>query len=429
MKRLSVIAPLLLVASGAHAAALQITIVPGGAGAQPIAIVPFGTAPGLNTDLASIVEADLARSGLFAPLPTTDMLEHPNDAAQVDYRNWRMVNVDNLVVGRVISDAATHAMTVRFQLLDVLHAQSIAGFDLPIPDPARPRPVAHQIADIVYEKLTGIKGYFNTQIAYITSSGPNPRDRVYQLIVADADGENPAIVASSHEPLMSPAWAPDARRIAYVGYDHGNSAIYIHDLQSGQARKLLSEKGINGAPAWSPDGKSLAVTLSYGVNPDIYIVDAESGSHRKITDSSAIDTEATWSPDGSEIAFTSDRGGQPQIYTVSSAGGAAQRVTFEGKQNLRPRYAPDGKSLLLVNYDDSRYRIGLLDLRSHALRIVSDGPLDESPSFAPNGALIIYSTTSKQGVELATVTVDGRVRQRLKQVGEVREPAWSPFPR
>ncbi len=427
MKRLSLVAALLFLTQGAHAA-LQITIVPEGAGAVPIAIVPFGTVPGMTTELASIVEADLARSGFFAPLAATEMLEHPNDAAQLDYRNWRMVNVDDVVVGRVQRDQSG-ALMVRFQIADVARGQVLAGFELPIPDPSRPRPVAHQIADIVYEKLTGIKGYFNTQIAYITSSGPTPRDRVHQLIVADADGENPIVAASSREPLMSPAWSPDGKRLAYVGYDRGNSAIYVHDLQTGQAKKLLSEKGINGAPAWSPDGRSLAVTLSYGSNPDVYVIDAQGGSPRRLTDSSAIDTEPTWSPDGSQIAFTSDRGGQPQIYVMSASGGSAQRVSFEGKQNLRARYSPDGKSLLLVNLDESRYRIGLLDLRSHALRIVSDGPLDESPSFAPNGALIIYSTTSKQGVELATVTVDGRVRQRLKQVGEVREPAWSPFPR
>ena len=419
----------LLVCAPLAVAKIDITIVPGGTGAVPIAVVPFGTAPGLNLELSSVVEADLVRSGFFTALPATDMLEHPNDSAHVDYRNWRMVNVDDVVVGRVERDA-NGALSVRFELLDVAHQQALAGFVLPIADPSRPRPVAHQIADIIYEKLTGIKGYFNTQIAYITSSGPTLRDQVNQLIVADADGENPVIVVSSHDPVMSPAWSPDGKRLAYVAYDHfGNSAVFIHDLATGQARKVVGEKGINGAPAWSPDGRSLAVTLSFGVNPDIYVIDLDSGSRRKLTDSSAIDTDAAWSPDGSQIAFTSDRGGQPQVYVVSSQGGSAQRVSFDGKQNLRPRFSPDGKSLLLVNLDESRYRIGLLDLRSRALRIVSDGPLDESPSFAPNGALIIYSTTSKQAVELATVTVDGRVRQRLKQVGDVREPAWSPFPR
>lgn len=416
-----------MVASRSASAALDITISGGGTGAQPVAVVPFGTAAAFGTDLAAIVEADLGRSGRFAPLARTDMLEKPSEAAQVNYRNWRAVNVEALVVGQVLADPAG-ALKVRFQLLDVFRGEQIVGFEIPILNPLKARPVAHQIADIIYEKLTGKRGYFNTQIAYITASGLSAKDRFYQLIVADADGENAQVAVGSREPLMSPAWSPDSKRIAYVSYEHGNSAIFVHDLQSGQGRRLVAEKGINGAPAWSPDGRFLAVTLSFGVNPDIYVVDAATGSRRRLTDSSAIETEAAWSPDGSEIAFTSDRGGQPQIYVVSAAGGSARRVSFEGKQNLRPRYSPDGKSMAVVNLDDSRYRIGLLDLKTGALRIVSDGPLDESPSLAPNGDLIIYATTSKQGIELATVTTDGRVRQRLSQIGDVREPAWSPFP-
>jgi TolB protein len=417
----------LAVLGGPADAALEITISGGGTGTQPIAVVPFSASAEFGTDLAAIVEADLGRSGLFAPLPRADMLEQPREASQVNYRNWRMVNVEALVVGQVTRDP-TGAYAVMFQLLDVFRGDLIAGFEVPVVNPAKPRPTAHQIADIVYEKLTGIRGYFNTRIAYVTASGYTPATRLYQLVVADAaDGENAQIVASSRDPLMSPAWAPDGRRLAYVSYERGSSAIYIHDLETGQARKLVGEKGINGAPAWSPDGRSLAVTLSFSVNPDIYIIDVATGTKRRLTDARGIETESAWSPDGSEIAFTSDRGGQPQIYAVSSAGGEARRVTFEGRQNLRPRYSPDGKYMTLVNYDDSRYRVGLLDLKTRALRVVSDGPLDESPSFAPNGALIIYSTTSKQGIELATVTVDGRVRQRLKQVGDVREPAWSPF--
>lgn len=426
MKKFAFVIFLLCLSAPTHAA-LEITISGGGTGAQPMAVVPFSAPADFTTDLASIVEADLARSGLFAPLPRADMLERPFDATQVDFRNWRTVNVESLVVGQVRRNA-NGGLVVRFQVLDVFRGEQILGFEVPILNPAKPRPVAHQVADLIYEKLTGIRGYFNTQIAYVVASGP-VTSRFFQLVVADADGENPQVVAGSREPLMSPAWAPNGRQLAYVGYDRGNSAIYIHDLQTGQARKLIHEKGINGAPAWSPDGRSLAVTLSFGSNPDIYIIDVESGSRRRLTEQSGIETEPCWSPDGSEVAFTSDRGGQPQIYSIKSTGGDVRRLTFEGKQNLRASYSPDGKSLVVVNYENSRYRIGLLDLKSRSLRTLSDGPLDESPSFAPNGAVIIYATTSKQGVELATVSVDGRVRQQLKQIGDVREPAWSPYPR
>jgi TolB protein len=224
---------------------------------------------------------------------------------------------------------------------------------------------------------------------------------------------------------MSPSWSPDRRQLAYVGFERGRSTIYVQTLSTGEQRRFVQERGINGAPAWSPDGRSLAVTLSFERNPDIYVIDIASGARRQLTQHFAIDTEATWSPDGRQIAFTSDRGGQPQIYTVSASGGEARRVTFEGKQNLRPRYAPDGKSLALVNVDETGYRIGVLDLASRELRILSSGPLDESPSFAPNGAAVIYASQGRQSAELATVSIDGRYRYRLSQPGDVRDPAWS----
>jgi TolB protein len=422
MKRL--LAALFASLLGAHAhAALEITVSGGEQAAQPIAVVPFGRPADVTVDLAEVIAADLARSGQFAPIPPGDMLERPTDIAQVNYRNWRALAVDNVVVGRLLRDPAGK-MTARFQLVDVLRAQQLMAYDVPVTDPRRLRPVGHQIADLIYEKLTGIPGYFNSQIAYVAATG-RPENRVYQIVVADADGASPVTVATSREPLISPAWSPDRRQLAYVGYERGRSAIYIHTLATGDLRRFVSEKGINGAPAWSPDGRSLAITLSFEKNPDIYVMDVARGAHRPITTHFAIDTEPAWSPDGRQIAFTSDRGGQPQVYVVPSSGGEARRLTFEGKQNLRPRYSPDGKSLALVNVNETGYRIGLLDLATRQLRILSAGPLDESPSFAPNGAVVIYSAQGKQGNELATVTVDGRIRQRLTQPGNVYEPAWS----
>jgi len=352
------------------------------------------------------------------------MLEKPTEPGQVDYRNWRALAVDNVVIGQVRRGAGGQ-LSVHFELLDVLRARPLMGYDVQIPDPKRMRPAAHQIADLVYEKLTGVPGYFNSQIAYVAATG-NPKSRLYQVVVADADGFGPMTVATSREPLRSIAWSPDRRTLAYVGYERGRSAIYLHTLATGELRKLVSERGINGAPAWAPDGRSLAVSLSFGTNSDIYIIDVASGSQRRLTSHFAIETEPSWSPDGREIAFTSDRGGQPQIYVASVAGGEARRLTFEGKQNLEPNYSPNGKLLALVNQDETGYRIGVLDLATRELRIVSSGPLDESPSFAPNSAVVIYTSQGRLGAELATVSADGRIRQRLSQPGDVREPAWSP---
>ncbi|MGQ0587885.1 MAG: Tol-Pal system beta propeller repeat protein TolB [Gammaproteobacteria bacterium] len=420
MKKL-VVGLLLAFSSGAKAG-LEITVTGGERAARPIAVVPFAQPADAGIDLAGIIAADLERSGQFKPLAPADMLERPTDAAQVNYKNWRALAVDSVVVGQLKRTAGKQS--VRFQLLDVLRGQQLAGFEVDVPDPRRLRNVAHQLADLIYEKLTGVPGYFNSQIAYVAATGPI-KNRLYQIVVADADGENPVPVATSREPLMSPSWSPDRSRLAYVGFERGRSTVYIHALASGELTRLAQERGINGAPAWSPDGRQLALTLSFERNPDIYVIDLANNTRRQLTQHFAIDTEPAWSPDGKTIVFTSDRGGQPQIYSVSSGGGDARRVTFEGKQNLRARFSPDGKSLALVNVDESGYRIGVLDLASRDLRILSDGPLDESPSFAPNGAVVIYAAQGRQGAELATVTVDGRIRQRLTQPGDVREPTWS----
>lgn len=423
--RLCVFAFLALGGSAAQAQ-LVIDVEGGEVGASPIAIVPFATPPDISFDVAQIVDADLVRSGLFRSLPRTDMLEKPNEPAKINYRNWRAVGMDNVVVGSLTKTG--RGVSVRFFLMDATRQAQLLGFDMPAVGPEQLRVVSHQIADLIYEKLTGNKGYFNTQIAYVTASGFGPGRR-FELIVADADGYNPRTIATSREPLMSPAWSPDGKKLAYVGYEKGRSSIYVHTLASGDLKKLVSEKGINGAPAWSPDGTKMLVTLSFEVNPDIYLVDLASGNRTRLTDHYGIDTESSFSPDGRQIAFLSDRGGTPQVYVMSVNGGEPRRVTFQGRQNLRPRFSPDGKSLTVVNLEGGRYSIAMVDLASGATRALTDGPLDESPSFAPNGTVIIYATTGRGNAELATVTTDGRVRQRLRQPGEVREPAWGPAAR
>lgn len=410
---------------------LEITVSSSGTAPQPIAVVPFAQPPEVTLDLAQVVAADLDRSGLFRTLPRSDMLEKPTELSQVNLRNWRAVGMDDVVIGKV-QRGPNDAIRVSFRLLDALRGDDpnqalLLGMDdITAPNRAQWRSAAHRVADQIYQKLTGVRGIFDTRIAYIVGSG-GVGNRRFQLYVADADGENPRVIATSREPLMSPAWSPDGSRIAYVGYDHGNSAIYIQTPATGALQKFVGEPGINGAPAWSPDGRKLAVTLSYEHNPDIYVIDLASGAKRRITTDPAIDTEANWSPDGKTLAFVSDRGGQPQIYTVPAEGGTPQRITFQGVRNEQPRYSPDGKSLALVNSDGHAFRIGLLDLQTRELRLLSDGPLDEGPNWAPNGQVLIYTTQTPHGQALATVSVDGRVRQILSQPGDVREPAWAPF--
>lgn len=425
MKSLRWIVAVLLAVTGAARAELEITVTGGVEQALPIAIVPFNQISDVQLDVAQVVQDDLVRSGRFKALPRRDMLQKPTAPAQVNPGTWRSQGIDYVVVGQV--SKTDQGYFARFFLVDSVGGQQMLGYDIPARSTDQMRYVAHQIADLIYEKLLGIPGYFNTKIAYVSAEGIGYQ-RTFELIVADADGWNPRIVATSREPLLSPAWSPDRKQLAYVGFERGRSAVYLHTLATGDVKRLVSERGINGSPTFSPDGRFLAMTLSFENNPDIYVLDLKTGNRRRLTDHYGIDTEPAWSPDGSKLAFTSDRGGQPQIYEISVNGGDPRRVTFEGRQNLRASYSPDGRSLVVVNNADGRYRIGLLDLGSGEMRVLSNGPLDESPSFAPGGAVVIYATQGPKGAELATVSVEGNVRQSLRQSGgDVREPAWSPL--
>lgn len=419
---------LLAITSLSARAELIIDITGGTESAQPIAIVPFKTADGINFDISKIIENDLYRSGLFKPLGRELMPQKPSDMTEVNFPSWRGVGTDNVVIGSLRQNEKGEVIA-RFWLLDAVSQKPLLGYDMPAVPGVRMRQLAHQIADLIYEKLTGTPGFFNTRIAYIGAAGYGYQRR-YELVVADADGESPRTIATSREPLMSPAWSPNGKQLAYVGYERGRSAVYIQSVDTGQVRKLLSEKGINGSPSWSPDGKQIAMTLSFENNPDIYIVDSETGgSRRRLTNHYGIDTEASWSPDGQHLLFTSDRGGSPQVYKISINGGEPERLTFEGRQNLRASYSPDGKNIVMVRAEGGRYRVAMMNAETKDTRNLTDGSLDESPQFAPNGAVVIYATQTGKGAELATISIDGRVRSRLRQAGDVREPAWSPLNR
>jgi TolB protein len=409
---------------------LTIEITKGMEGAIPIAVVPFGDGgPGAASpeNIAAIISSDLSRSGRFAPLPDRDLVSRPTDIAQVQYQTWRMLKVDDMVIGKV-SPAGADQYTVQFQLLDVFRGRQLIGYSFP----ARRtdlRRVAHHISDLIYEQLTGEKGAFNTQIAYITTTGTGA-GKSYTLQVADSDGYNPQTILRSNQPIMSPAWSADGKQVAYVSFENKRAEIYLQDVATGSRRKVASFPGINGAPAWSPDGQHLALTLSEDGNPEIYVMDLNTKALKRLTNSPAIDTEPVWAPDGKSIVFTSDRGGSPQLYRVSAWGGQPQRLTFDGKYNAGADFSPDGRKLAMVHREGGAYRIAVLDLGSGQLRVLTDGTLDESPSFSPNGSMIIYATEAGNRDVLAAVSTDGRFSQRLSlQAGNVREPAWSPFQR
>lgn len=423
---------LCLLLTGTAQARLSIEITQGMEGAMPIAVVPFGwSGSGAPAqDMAAIISADLARSGQFAPLDAQRLPQRPTDSRDVNFALWRGVGSDNLVIGRM--ELRDGRYQVQFQLFDTVRGVQLAGYTMQA-DASRLRRVAHQIADIIYQRLTGQRGAFDTHIAYVTVENLEPGKRRFRLEVADADGHNEQVILSSGQPLMSPTWAPDGRRLAYVSFEGGRSMIYVQDIASGQRQKVAEFAGINSAPEFSPDGQRLALTLSRDGNPEIYILELGSGRLTRVTQHFAIDTEPVWAPDGRSLYFTSDRGGRPQIYRVRlDAQGrpqdAPQRVTFEGIYNASPALSRDGKRLAMVHGDGDRFRIAVLELETGTLRVLTDTRLDESPSFAPNGAMLLYATEVGDRGVLEAVSADGRARQRLGlKKGDVREPAWSPF--
>jgi TolB protein len=428
MKRLFFLFTLIALSWQARAT-LTIEITQGLEGALPIAVVPFAWRGSAGSPpphaVGEVVAADLRRSGRFKPLATSEMLARPTRGDEVDFRDWRALNVENLVIGEVAPNGPGGYL-VKFYLYDVFRGEQITGYSMPTT--ARDlRATAHHIADIIYETLTGEPGAFATRIAYVTSVRQgNDKERV-ELRIADADGYNPQTIVSSDEPLMSPAWSPDGTKLAYVSFENAQPSIWVQEVFTGRREKMTSFKGINGAPAWSPDGRYLAMTLSKDGNPDIFVMDIARRSLRPLTRHRSIDTEPAWAPDGKSLVFTSDRGGSPQIYKVSVNGGDATRVSFEGGYNARASYSPDGRLLSMVTRVDGQYRIAILDTETRDFRVMSTGRLDESPSFAPNGSMIIYATQVTGKGVLAAISTDGRVQQRLRlQEGDVREPVWSP---
>lgn len=425
------IAAFTLVLLGNHAYAELVIDVQGVAQPTPVAIVPFGwdgTSPDMPLDVAEVINSDLRRSGRFAPISEDDMLQKPTSGADVDFEDWGYVGVEAVVVGSVVQ-SGENAYTLQFQLFDVFGRRQLVGYRMPA-SRGTMRAAAHRAADMIYEKLTGIKGVFGTKVAYITATQQG-QGRLYSLIVSDQDGENENTIMESKDPIMSPAWSPDSRQLAYVSFEGSKSSIFVQTLRSGNRFKVSGKPGINGAPAFSPDGRKLVVTLG-GVegNLDIHVLDITSRQVRRLTTHRAIDTEGTWSPDGRYIYFTSDRAGGPQVYRVSADGGTPERITFEGSYNARPRLSPDGARLAMVHNDNGNYRIAVMDLARKDLLVVSTGRQDESPSFAPNSDILIYATRQGRNGVLETVSADGLIRQKMASgVGDVREPVWSPYQR
>ncbi len=393
-----------------------------------IAVVPMTLRGGgaLGEDLGNIVSADLDRSGLFRTMSKINMLSYPATATEVYFRDWRIVGMEYVVVGEVVRDFDGR-LKVTFSLLEVngermLFTRMVQGSERELRD------IAHFISDTVYEAITGIPGAFSTRLAYVTATQAANRQITYRLMISDADGARERLMLESREPLMSPAWSPDGQELVYVSFETRRPAVFRQRLVDAHREQLTNFRGLNGAPSWSPDGRRLALVLSKDGNPEIYLFDLVTREFTRLTHHFAIDTEPSWTPDGRGIVFTSDRGGAPQIYRLTIGTGAVERLTFEGSYNSRGQVAPDGRTMVMVHRRDGRYLIATQDLVSGRMRTLTETALDESPTVAPNGAMLIYATKQGSKGVLAAVSLDSRVRYILpSRQGDVREPAWSPL--
>jgi TolB protein len=428
MKRVF-IALALLLASSMVRAELIIEITSGVDNPTPIAIVPTGwsgTSP-LAEDITDIVAADLRRSGQFRPIPYKDMLSSPTKASEVFYRDWRILKAEYLVISN-LSQNAQGGYRLEFEMFDVFNERKL--LDLAVDgDQDQLRDLAHYMSDQIYQRITGIRGVFSTRIIYVEQLG-----EIYRLMMADADGARPRLLKESRpgEPILSPAWSPDGRYVAYVSFETSRPAIYIQEIATGTRQQITNFEGLNGAPAWSPDGRKLAITLSKDGNPEIYTVDVNTRELRRATDHYAIDHEPSWTADGKAILFTSNRGAKPQIYQVTLASGRPERLTFVGPYNAKPVVTPDGKGFVFIHRDEgSRDHIAYQEFQTGNIRVLSQTQvgLDESPTVAPNGAMLMYATKNRQGKGiLAAVSMDAATTFDLpSKQGDVREPAWSPF--
>jgi len=416
----------LLLAVGPASAVLEVTVTEGVTGAIPVAVTPFAwEGPGsASEDVGQIVGANLVRSGLFDVLARERLPQAPDGPDGFLAERWAAVGAEYLVIGRMRPEE--DRVLIEFHVFDVLANQRLGGFRIPVPAEMLRRG-AHRVSDIVYEQITGDKGAFSARIAYVGVTGQGD-ERRFTLEVADSDGANPRTLFRSNQPIMSPEWAPDGRDLVYVSFENRRSEVFRHNVETGARSRLAGFSGINSAPTWSPDGKRLALSLSRDGTPNIYVMELETGGLTQITRSNSIDTEPAWSPDGDLLYFTSDRAGSPQIYQMRLPSGTAQRLTFEGSSAGAATVSPDGKSLGYVQGGEGGLRLARLDLETRRVTLLTSGRYDKSPSFAPNGSMIIYSTTDRGRGILGSVSRDGRVHQRLAaRSGEVREPAWSPL--
>lgn len=421
----------LMVAPLLSAAELNIEITQGVDNPIPVAVVPFGWngEGSAGEDVAGVISDNLEQVGEFETLSRANMLSLPTEASEVHFRDWRILAQQYLVVGEISRSEGSDVVQVQWEFFDVIREEQLVG-EVLTGNVNQLRDIAHEISNVIYEEITGQSGAFNTRILYVSAEGAMD-DRTYRLHVADYDGQRSQVLLESDQPIMSPSWSPDGEQIAYVSFESTLPRIYIQDLFSGEREMVTEFSGINSSPVWSPDGERMAMVLSRDGSPNVYVMDLETRELTQLTDHPRAETEPSWTPDGDNVLFTSDRTGQPQIYMTSPDGGFPERLTFDCFYCAKAQFLPDGNNLVHVRRDtrqDSNYSIAILNVETSRVITLTDTSLDESPSVAPNGSMIMYGTTYNGRGVLDAVSIDGRVKFRLPSPqGDVREPAWSPY--
>lgn len=425
--------------------AITIEITQSNAQAVPIAIVPFKHEANIG-GFTDIIMRNLKNSGQFKVLEQTKMPSRPSQIDQLKFKEWKRLGVELVLLGKVQHQGSE--MSVQFELVDLYQSDNaktdtnlalkdrlIRQFSKSamlaqkfVVDYKKKRQLAHKVSDIVYEKITGERGIFSTKIVYVAVEEVANSKFEYRLEISDADGFNGKTLLKSTQPILSPDWSPDGKKLTYVSFENRKPEVYIQELISGKRLKIAGFKGINSAPAWSPNGRFLSMSLSKDGNPEIYIYDISNNKFERITRNNSIDTEPNWSPDGNSLIFTSDRGGSPQVYKYDISSRNTQRITYSGKYNARARFTPDGSRIIMVHRIENKYHIASQDIGTGAIFVLTSTPSDESPSVSPNGSMVLYATRHGNAGVLSAISMDGQVRLRLPSIrGQVKEPAWSPF--
>lgn len=417
---------MMMAMSAAARADLSIDITRSSSDAIPIAVTSFNpSGQSMAQNISEIVANDLRNSGKFKPLDQGQLVGNPAPGDQIDYPAWQNTRASYLVDGRVTP--AGGGYRISYELQDVFGKKQEISQVVTASNANQLRQSAHYISDQIFEKITGVRGAFQTRIAYVVSSGLDKK-MSFALYVSDYDGYNPRQILNSTQPILSPAWSPDGSKLAYVSFESGRPSIYVQQLSTGNRIKLTSFSGINGAPAWSPDGRHLAMSLSKGGSPDIYVMDLASRKLSQLTQGSSINTEPNYSPDGSSMIFTSDRAGGPQIYRMGANGGGAQRISFTNSYNAGGHFSPDGSTIFMVTRTSQGYQVAKQDLQAGRFTVISNTHYDEAPTVAPNGTIVVYATEQGGRGVLGAVSADGHASYVIPSPqGNVQEPAWSPF--